>query len=389
VAEIALALVLLVGAGLLLRSFLQLRRVDPGFQTANILTFRTGFPMAMVGQDQDKVRRFFTDLQARLAALPGVRAVALASMVPGRDGDASAIVIEGQDPPVRIADAPLARSRVTTRSYFAAVDVPLLAGRLFEDVAAKDGRTPKAMVDGAFAEKHFGSVTAAVGRRFRFWLEKEQKIEWIEIVGVVGSVRHRLERDEWYPTVYLPYAQSGNNFMTVLLRTETDASGYVAAARTAVLAVDRQIPIYHELTLGQVLLRGIWTHRFFGYLFTVFGLVALFLAAIGIYGVMAYAVIQRTSEIGVRMALGAQSGDVIRMVVRHGLHLVGAGLALGFVIAYSLAHLLQAFLYGVSPHDPPTFATVPALLAAVALLACYLPSRRATRIAPVVALRAE
>jgi ABC-type antimicrobial peptide transport system permease subunit len=173
------------------------------------------------------------------------------------------------------------------------------------------------------------------------------------------------------------------------MRTNADPSSFVTAARETVLGLDRELPIYYVLSMDDVLVRTIWQRQFFGYLFTVFGGVALFLACIGIYGVMSYSVAQRTQEIGVRMALGAQPTEVINLVVRGGLRLVGYGLGAGFVAAFLLANLLAGNLYGVSPHDPPTFTAVPVLLAAVALFACWLPSRRATRIDPMAALRGE
>jgi ABC-type antimicrobial peptide transport system permease subunit len=173
------------------------------------------------------------------------------------------------------------------------------------------------------------------------------------------------------------------------MHTATEPAGYVQSARETVLSVNHDIPIYYALTLERVLLQTIWSSQFFGYLFTLFGAVALFLACIGIYGVMSYNVSQRTQELGVRLALGAQSREVVQLVVRNGLRLVGWGLGVGFVSAAALANLLAGVLYGVSPHDPPTFATVPLLLAIVAVVACWLPGRRATRVSPIDALRSQ
>lgn len=402
IVEVALALVLLVGAGLMMRSYLQVQRQHPGFEARQVLTFRTGFPPAMFGDKKDIPARFFDDLLRRLAALPGVESVAATSMLPGRDGVIAGFVVEGEPRPVRSSDAPLAHHRLVTAGYFSTLRIPLRAGRSFIDAIDKSGSPRVAVVDEAFAVRHFGSPAAALGRRFSPY-ESEPGSKGgatateampsgpMEIIGVVGTIRHRLDREQQQPTVYFPQSQDPLNFLSLVLRTRGDPLGLAEAARDTTLAVNRDIPIYDVFPLEQVVMRtdGVWQRKFFGYLFTVFGAVALFLACIGIYGVMSYNVTQRTQEIGVRMALGAQPAEVIRLVVGQGVRLVGYGLGAGFIAALALANLLAGVLYGVSPHDPPTFAAVPLLLAAVALVACWLPSHRATRIAPSAALRAE
>ncbi|MBL9215563.1 MAG: ABC transporter permease [Opitutaceae bacterium] len=387
VVEIALALVLLVGAGLMMRSFLALRRVDPGFDPRGVLTFRTGFPATMLAGQPDLPRRFFADLVPKLAGLPGVESVGLVSLLPGLAEGANALELEDRPAPARTLDLPQAHHRLATAGYFHAVRIPLLAGRLFDDATDRPGTPFAAVVDEAFARRHFGDPAAALGRRFRPHGDKDFALGWIQIVGVVGSIRHRLDRAELAPTFYLSLNQAPGQFLSVVMRTHTDPAGFTQAAREAVLAVNRQIPIYHALTLEAVVLRTIWPSRFFGYLFTFFGLAALFLACIGIYGVMAYNVTQRSQELGVRLALGAQSAEIIRLVLNRGVRLVGWGLGIGLLSALALANLLAGLLYGVSPHDPPTFAAVPLLLAAVALLACWLPGRRATRVNPLEAMR--
>jgi len=391
VTEVALALVLLVGAGLMMRSFLNLNRVAPGFDAHGVFTFRVGFPPAMT-EDNDVLRRFFHDLTARLAALPGVESASATSALPGIGaGGFSGILIEGQPEPKSFADTTSALWRTVTPRYFDTLRIPRRSGRLFTD--DDDEKHPLvAVVDEAFARKFFPDQNP-LGRRFRF-LEKEKPggpARWLEIVGVSGSARRWLDRDQPTTTFYTPLAQNPANFMTVALRVRGDPANYAAASRAAVLAVNKDMPIYWAQPFERAIERAdtIWIRRFFGWLFAAFAGLALLLASIGIYGVMAYSVAQRTQEIGVRMALGAQARDVIGMVIGQGLRLVALGLAAGFVAAYFTAQLLAGNLYGVSPHDPPTFAAVPALLAFVALLACYLPSRRATRIDPIVALRSE
>ena len=398
VVELALALVLLVGAGLMMRSSLELRRHHPGFNPNNLLTFRAGIPPGIAGEDKDMPARFFRDLLPRLAALPGVKSVAATSTLPGVSTNDIKLnyAVDGETPPGRLSDGPTARFRVVTTGFFTTMQIPVKAGRAFSDTLDREGSATVCIVDEAFAQKHFGSPAAALGHRIApvgFIKESHPDARPPEIIGVVGTIRHYLDRDQREPTIYAAQSQVPQPFLSVVIRTEGDPVRLVSdnSARDAVLAVNRSIPIYDAFPLEEVLLRSdtVWPRRFFGWLFTVFGCVALFLACIGIYGVMSYSVTQRRQELGVRIALGAQPKEVIQLVVRHGLQLVGCGLGAGLIAAFALANLLTGVLYGVSPHDPPTFAAVPVLLAAVALFACWLPSRRATMIEPNSALRAE
>lgn len=390
VVEVALALVLLVGAGLMMRSFLNLGRVAPGFDAHGVFTFRVGFPPA-VTEDEAVIRRFFQELPRRLAALPGVESVGATSGLPGIGaGGYQGFQIEGRPEPKSFADTSSELFRHVTPGYFESLRIPLVAGRRF--TAEDDEKHPRvAIVDEAFAQKYFPHEDA-VGHRWRPLKEGgPNKLPWIEIVGVVGSTRRFLDRAEPTPTLYVPQAQDSASFMTITMRVHGSPSSYTQPARAAVLSVNKDMPIYWIDPFERAIDRAqtIWVRHFFGWLFAVFALLALVLASVGIYGVMAYSVAQRTQEIGVRMALGAQARDVIAMVIRQGLSLVGFGLATGFVAAYFMVQLLASNLYGVSPHDPPTFTVVPVLLASVALLACYVPSRRATKVDPIVAMRSE
>jgi putative ABC transport system permease protein len=390
VAEIALALVLLVGAGLMMRSFLLLNRAAPGFDPRGVLTFRVGFPPSMT-DDMEVIRGFFRDLMPRLAALPGAESAAAISALPGLgNGGFTHFLLEGEAEPTSLTQTPVALARIITPRYFETLRIPLKAGRHFDE---RDDATrpPVAIVDELFAQKHFPGQDP-LGKRFRPLAKHGDKTIWLEIVGVVGVTRRVFDRDETAGSVYVPHAMSpDSNFMSVALRVNGDPASFVNLVRAEVLALNKQLPIYYEMPLESAIERSdsVWIRRFFGCLFTAFAGVALLLACIGIYGVTAYSVAQRTQEIGVRMALGAQPTEVVRMVVRQGLHLVGTGLAIGFVAAFFTAELLTGTLYGVSPHDPPTFAVVPLLLAIIALFACWLPTRRATRIDPNAALRAE
>jgi putative ABC transport system permease protein len=339
-------------------------------------------------------RGFFRELMPRLAALPGVESVSAVSALPGLGlGGFNGIRLEGQPDPKTFAEATFAQSRSVMPGFFETLRIPIRAGRSF--TATDDLNHPLvAVVDEVFAQKFFPNQDP-IGKRFRNPSpDKSAAPRWMEIVGVAGIVRRWVDRDDVPPTFYTVYEQGASGFMSVMLRVRGDPAALLKAdgpLRREVLAVNREIPIYLNYSLEGAINRSdnVWKRHFFGRLFAVFAGVALLLASIGIYGVMAYSVAQRTQEIGVRMALGAQPRDVIRLVIGGGARLVALGLALGFVAAYFTVELLADKLYGVSPHDVSTFALVPLLLAGVALLACWLPSRRATRIDPIIALRAE
>lgn len=387
IVQIALALVLLVGAGLTLRSFLALAATPTGIDAENVLTFRVGLPPSQF-KDRAEVRTFFDRVERELAALPGVSASGFVSYLPlTENNNISAFYVEGEPPPASTQEAHDTHNRSVTPGALAALRIPLLKGRMFD--ANDNAKSPHvALVDVAFADKFLGGVDRALGRRFTFSVgDKEPK--WITVVGVVGNVLQLPGARRPQHQVWFPWTQTEENFTSALIRVPGDPAAYAQNVRDAVLAARPDIPIYHIEPMAKVAHLSIWRPRFFGQLFSGFAVIALFLAAIGIYGVMAYNVSQRTQEIGVRMALGAQPGAVVGMVLRQGLRLVGFGLGAGLVASWFAASLLAGSLYGISPHDPPTFAFVPLLLAAVALLACWLPSRRAVRVDPMIALRAE
>lgn len=407
VAEVALALVLLVGAGLMMRSFLHLQRIERGYDPEGVLTFRTGFPPVMFGENRDLPARFFAALVPRIEALPGVESAGVVSLLPGSDDGVNGYVVEGRPLATEAREAPLAVMRYADEGYFRTLRIPLLVGRRFDGARDRPDTPMVALVDERFARRNFGSPEAALGKRLKPWgLPAEKTLApttpaegeagpphpakpWIEIVGVVGNIRHRADQETTRPTIYYAQSQERGNFLSVVVRTRGDPAALGEAVREATFATNPNIPIYYVRPLREVEFRAFWQNRFFAQLFVVFGLVALLLACVGLYGVMAYNVSLRTRELGLRMALGAQPGDIIGMVVQHGLKLVGFGLAVGLAAAVSFAQLLASTLHGVSPHDPPTFAAVPLLLAAVAVLACWLPSRRAVRLCPCVALRQE
>lgn len=388
VAQLALTLVLLVVAGLMVRSFLKLRSLETGIDPRGVFTFRVGLPPTMIS-DEAVTRDFFDKVEAQLRAMPGVEHVGFISYAPvSNNANHNSFAVEGRPTPRTNTEAPQGLLRAASPGTFAALRIPLQRGRLFGPHDTKD-KPRVAVVDERFAAQHFPGEDP-VGRRVSFnLLDTGKDREWTEIVGIVGNVRQRPARTDEPGGIWVPFAQTGGNFMTAMLRVQGDPASYAEPAQAAVLAVRPDIPIYNTDAMTKIVSDAFWRERFFGGLFASFAGIALFLAAIGIYGVMAYSVAQRTQEIGVRMALGAPPAAVIRMVLRQGLVLVGLGLALGFAGAWVVAQLLARLLTGIEPHDPPTFLAVPLLLATVALAACWFPSRRATRVDPLVALRSE
>ncbi len=387
VAQLALTLVLLVVAGLMTRSFLHLQQTDPGFDARGVFAFRTGIPPT-VQKDEKVTLTFFETVEQRLRETPGVEHAGFLSYLPlGNTSNYYSIAVEGRPDP-KPGERPSVLFRSATPGVFPTLRIPLKRGRLFDDRDRSD-RPLVVLVSETFVRKFFPNEDP-LGRRVNFDVTKAgEPQKWVTIVGVVGDVIQNPAAREPQAAVWVPVAQKSDQFLSAVLRVKGDPVSYQQAAQDAVLAARPGIPIYNSAPLTKTASDSLWSQRFFGGLFVSFAVVALFLAALGIYGVMAYSVAQRTQEIGVRMALGAQPRTVVMMILRHGLRLVSIGLALGFVAAWFTAQLLVSLLHGIEPHDPPTFALVPLLLAAVALVACYLPSRRATLIDPIGALRSE
>jgi len=387
VAQLALTLTLLVVAGLLTRSFLHLQHTDPGIDPRGVFTFRAGIP-PVVEPDEKVALKFFETAEQRLRETAGVESVGWMSYLPLQsNSNYSSFAVEGRPEP-KPGERPFTLLRAATPGVFPTLRIPLQRGRLIDE-RDRNEQPLVAVVGEAFARKFFPGEDP-LGRRISFGDPSDgAKRTWFSIVGVVGDVTQRPNTRTPEPAVWVAVAQSPDNFLSAVMRVQGDPASYQRAAQDAILAARSDVPIYNPAPMAKIAADGLWAQRFFGGLFASFAGIALFLAALGIYGVMAYNVAQRTQEIGVRMALGAAPGTVVAMILRQGVWLVLAGLGLGFIGAWFAAQLLAGLLHGVSPHDPPTFAAVPALLAAVALLACWLPSRRATLIDPIIALRAD
>jgi putative ABC transport system permease protein len=383
VAEVALAVVLLVGAGLLGRSLQRLLEVDPGVRTGHVLTMR----MILAGpryQDDAALRGFMGALLPRLQALPGARSAGGEMYLP-LTGDKIGHGFFRDDRPLPRPGEELPMDlRVVAGDYFSTLGIPLLRGRAFD--ARDHERAPTVfVVNQALAREYFPGENP-VGKRISY--------EWGdtisgEIVGVVGNVREMGPKEEPAPAVYRPYAQWPSQRMTVVLRTDGDPRALAAAAGRVVREIDPDQPVAQVRTMEQVLGETVARPRLNLYLLGGFAGVALLLAAIGLYGIVSYSVTQRRHEIGVRVALGAKDGDVLRLIVRQGMGLTALGLLVGLAAALAATRVMRSLLFGVAATDPLTLAGVAAFLAAVALLASWLPARRATRVDPMVALRAE
>ena len=382
VSEVALSLVLLIGAGLLIRSFVSVLDNDMGFDPSRVLALDLSLPLSSYGEPE-KQAAFFKELLARVNRLPGVKGAAVVSHLPlGGNNTNSGLLIEGRTWPRD--ELPLADDRLVSADYFRVLGIHLVRGRTFtpRDV---ESSLHVAVINESLARRFF-SHTDPIGKR----IDMQWKTSgWQEIVGVVGDIKHDGLDLPSEPAVYVPYLQTPDSGMTLVVRATGDPLGLVGAVRAQVYGVDRNQPVSRVRTMEELVAESVGPRRLSMSLLSGFASLALFLAAVGIYGVMSTSVAQRTHEIGVRMALGARRSDVMRLVVGQGAKLTLAGLGLGLAAALPLTRLLSVLLFGVSATDPLTFCGVSFLLTAVALLACYLPARRASRVDPMAAIRCE
>src|SRR3954451_5164824 len=389
IGEVALSLMLLVGAGLMIKSFLRLQEVRPGFNAHNVLIANVALPGAKY-KDQQFVE-FFRQLKERLESAPGLQAVGGSINLPlNASGYAigRAFIPEGR--PLTVDESKDAMFSTITGDYFRALQIPLISGRTFEPRDNADG--PKVVIiNETTAKRYFGSPAAAIGKRLSIWAafrghRRDEKF-MRESVGVVGDTKTGSLTGEGDMQIYVPHAQDSQwNFMGLVIRTAGDPAVFGTALRREVQALDKDQPIYNVRTMDDVVMNSLGTRRVSMQLFAVFGIAALLLAAIGIYGVMAYTVTQRTQEIGIRMALGAQRSDVLGLVVRQGMTLAAIGVVVGLAGAFSLTRVMASLLFHVRPDDPTTYLAISFLLIVVAFLACYLPARRAAKLDPLIAL---
>jgi len=384
VAEIALALVLLIGAGLMVRSFARLQHVSPGFEAKNLLTLNISLPRQKYRENQ-KINSFFDQLFERVRSVPGVEAVGGIDPLPLSDSDATTgFVIQG-GPALAVADRPEVGERTVTPDYFKTMRIPILKGRAFNDLDREDA--PHVLIINEALARRFWPNEDAIGKRIGFRASEPQV--WHEVVGIVGDVKHKSLEADPKPELYYAYQKNPGTFLSLVVRTASNPVNAIGAIRNQVSGVDTDQPVFDIKTMEERLSTALAPTRFIMLLLGVFAGLALLLAAVGIYGVMAYAVSQRTHEIGIRMALGAGAPDVLRLVVGNGLKLVLTGVGIGVTGAFVLTRLMASLLFEVSPTDPLTFGLISAVLTGVALAACFVPSLRATKVDPMIALRYE
>jgi putative ABC transport system permease protein len=387
ITETALASILLIGAGLSLKSLWRAERVDPGFNPAGELTFRIAAPSQFKGE---QIPLFYQQVLERVRALPGVQSAVLARNLPMSGVDPSmAITIEGTAPPPSQVPV-ITRFRAIGPDYFSGLQTSLLSGREFteHDTAA----SPKVAIVSQSLAKLYWPKENPLGKRLK---PEVTGSEWCTVVGVVADVRHWAADVDVEPTAHYPYTQVPEAFlpllegnMAIAVRSR-NAAGLLSSIRAAVAEVDKTVPVYDVKSMEEMVAESGSLRRFDMWLIGAFATLALTLAGLGIYGVMAYSVSQRTREIGIRIALGAQGWNVLRLIMEQGAKLALAGVVVGLVGAFALTRVMASLLFGVSPTDLGTFSVVPFMVFILILVGCYVPARRATRLDPVVALREE
>jgi putative ABC transport system permease protein len=383
VLEMAFALVLLIGAGLMIKSFVSLLHVNPGFDPENVLALQISLPGSKYKEDEQTVR-FYQQALERMRSLPGVVDAGLTLMLPSQGAPwTSDFTIEGRPPEEYGKEV---RHNVVDSDYFRTMRVQLVNGRGFADSDAKE-RPAVIVINEALARGFFANEDP-IGKRIKF-SKPEVEDDWQTIIGVVSNEKLEGLSSNVRPEIYQSYLQNGASEVSLVVRTAGDPHALIGALRGEMRALDKDIPVFNIKTMNEVLYESVARERFTVLLLTIFAGVALVLSAVGIYGVTSYAVTQRTHEIGIRMALGAKKGDVLKLVVQHGAKLALAGVALGIASAFALTRLMETLLFGVSATDPLTFIAISSILLAVALGACAVPARRATKVDPMIALRYE
>jgi putative ABC transport system permease protein len=386
VVELAIAVVLLVGAGLLIQSLWRLRHVTPGLNPQNVLTFSVALPE--IRYPSDKQAEFFQNLAARAESLPGVQSASAVTPLP-LSGDRFSISFEIDGRPVAKKDQPSADFFNVGVGYFRTMGIPLVKGRDFSE--RDQHKAPHVIIVTETFARQFFPNEDPIGKRIKPGISvyEDEKPQMREIIGVVADVKSRGLSTELKPAYYVPQTQMPFNQMTLVIKTANDPHAVISSLTKEVGAMDKDLPLFSVKTMEEYLAASVAAPRFNTTLLSIFAGVALILTMVGLYGVMSYSVAQRTNEIGIRMALGAQTRDVLRLIVGQGFILVLVGLVLGLGFAFALTRLIASLLFGVTTKDPLTFAAVAVLLAFIALLACYIPARRAAKIDPMEALRYE
>jgi putative ABC transport system permease protein len=386
VVELAIALVLLVGAGLLVKTFWKLRNIEPGFNPGHLLTLRVELPEARY-KEIDKQIRFRNQALEAVNSLPGAEAAMISELPLSGDSLDHDFLIDGR-PPIAPGDEPSLETRSIMGDYFHTMQIPLRQGRDFGPQDLIDKAPLVGIANDALVRQYFANEDP-LGKRVRW--ARDTKVQWITIVGVAGDVKHfGLDLPE-QPALYSPYTQiqPWKRWMAFAVRTQADPVVMGPAVKQQIWKIDSQLPITKVQTMNDLAAASFAARRFNMLLLALFASLALVLAAVGVYGVISYAVTQRTQEIGIRMALGAQMGDVMKLIMKRGLVLTLSGVAVGLAGAFALTRMMTGLLFAVAPTDTATFAVVTLALAAVALVACYLPARRASKVDPLVALRYE
>jgi len=380
--EVALSLVLLIGAGLMIKSFLRLQQMNLGFNPDHVLAVNLSLSSSRYPEERQQ-SAFFMDVLERLRTLPGVTAAGATTGLPlTLSLSGSDFRIEGQPEP-EAGKEMIINTRSVSPGYFVTLGISLVKGRDFDDRDKREA-LGAAIINQNLARIYFSNEDP-IGKRITF----DDGQSWLSIVGIVGDVKQLGLDSTAQPEVYFPYLQVTSPSMSIVVRTSAEPSSLAAAVKSQIQMVDKDLPITAAKTMEQLLAESVSGRRFNMLLLTVFAVVALVLAVVGIYGVMSYTVTRRTHEIGIRVAIGAQPRDVFRMVIGQGMKLALIGVVLGLLGAFGLTRLMESMLFGVAPTDPTTFVSISALLSVVALVACYLPGRRATRVDPLVALRCE
>jgi putative ABC transport system permease protein len=377
-------LVLLIGAGLLMKSFYQLWAVDPGFRSDHVLAFAVELTKSKYPKDTQQAA-FFEQLLGRLQVLPGVKAAGLCNSLPLSSGQRMMIGIRFEGRPAEPSDQARSVGLISVSAdYFHAMGIPIIQGRVFTE--RDDANASKVAVLNQTMAHEFFPNENPIGRRI---VMGQGANALATVVGVVGDVRNRGLDAQAQAAFFVPFSQSPDSTMEVALLTAVEPTSMATAVRNAVAAIDPQQPTLDISTMDERLAASVAPRRFNLLLLASFALLAMLLAGVGIYGVVSYAAVERTHEVGVRMALGAQRRDVLKLIVAQGMVLLLIGIGVGLIGASLLTRFLSALLYGVRPTDSATFASVSLLLAVVAIVACYIPARRATRLDPMVALRYE